>query len=78
MNRHRCFADKGSYCSVLTEKLCEYGGCRFYKTEQQLYDERKCVDRHIKDKYGISRREFVRKQYGSEVLNYRRKRNEDI
>lgn len=78
MNRHRCFADKGSHCSALTEKLCEYGGCRFYKTEQQLYDERKRVDRYIEDKYGISRREFVRKQYGSEVLNYRRKRNEDI
>lgn len=76
MNRHKCFADGGSYCKVLTEKMCEYSGCRFYKTEQQLYDERQAVDKYIEEKYGLSRREFVRRKYGDEVLKYWRRRNE--
>ena len=71
MNRHKCFADRGSCCGVLTEKLCEYGGCRFY-------NERQFVDRYIQKKYGVSRREYVRSKYGNELLKYRRRRNEEV
>lgn len=30
----KCFADKGRYCSVLTEKNCYK--CSFYQTNEQL------------------------------------------
>ena len=78
MNRHKCFADRGSCCAVLTEKLCEYGGCPFYKNAQQLYHEKQFVDRYIQKKSGVSRREYVRNKYGSELLKYRRRRNEEV
>lgn len=62
-NKYRCFADKGSYCSALTEKQCEYGGCSFYKTEQKVYDENELSDKKIQEAYGITRREYIHKKY---------------
>lgn len=72
MNKHRCFADEGFRCKALTDKICEYGGCHFYKTEQKLYDERQAVEEYINKKYGVSQREFVERKYEYEIRGGRK------
>lgn len=46
----KCFADDGKDCIALKVKECD--GCSFYKTEQQVAEERHKADERLK-KLGI-------------------------
>lgn len=41
MVKKDCFAYRKARCSVLTEMVCRYGECSFYKTVCQDYEDRK-------------------------------------
>ncbi len=46
MIKKDCFAYRRARCSVLTEMVCKFGECSFYKTEKQ--------DKADREKYRIS------------------------
>lgn len=35
-----CFAHQEQGCNILKEKLCDNGGCPFYKTREQVLEDR--------------------------------------
>ncbi|MBR2499915.1 MAG: hypothetical protein IKB60_02425 [Clostridia bacterium] len=46
MIKKDCFAYRKARCSVLTEMVCKYGECSFYKTMEQ--------DKADREKYRLS------------------------
>ena len=41
MNEEQCFAYKNGKCKILRVNQCEGMSCRFFKTSEQLEEERK-------------------------------------
>lgn len=53
MIENDCFAYDAGECSVLCEMLCSYRNCPFYKTDEQLKEERRKAKNRIKEQSGI-------------------------
>lgn len=47
MDEERCFAYRNGRCKVLTVKKCQDEGCPFFKTREQLEEDKKKVLRKI-------------------------------
>lgn len=68
MGRPICAFDNGNSCLVLNEKTCS--GCTFYKTEEQLNEGRKKVDRLLKRLPPEQQRHYDEKYHNTRTRKY--------
>lgn len=62
-----CFASRKGKCSVLNVSKCEGSSCGFYKTEEQIQQERKLTFKRIKSLDRGTQMHIAESYYGNKM-----------
>jgi|GEM_PF-1645835 hypothetical protein len=62
-----CFASRKGKCSVLNVSKCDVSSCVFYKTEQQIQQERKLTFERIKSLDKGTQMHIAESYYGNKM-----------
>ena len=67
MMEEKCFAYNKGKCNVLKVKKCEGEGCPFFKTREQLEEDRKKVLRRINSLEPTVKRNIIELYYNGKM-----------